>query len=197
MCDELRVDASTGLSEAEAGLRLGAAGPNRIQTEPAPSRLALVARQFANSMVLLLLGAAVISLAIGELLDATVILAIVAANALFGAVQEGRADEAAAAVRALLAPTARLVRDGHVRERPAEVVVPGDVVVLGAGDRVPADGRLVEARCCSSTSRRSPASRWRGASAPVRPILPMRRSPNGARPCSPARPSPAGPAAWS
>ena len=144
VCDELRVDSRTGLSEAEAATRLDAAGPNRIRTEPAPSRLALVARQFANSMVLLLVGAAAISLAIGELLDAAVILAIVVANAIFGAVQEGRADEAAAAVRALLAPTAHLVREGHVRERPADLVVPGDVVVLAAGDRVPADGRLVD-----------------------------------------------------
>ena len=96
-------------------------------------------------MVLLLVGAAVISLAIGELLDAAVILAIVVANAIFGAVQEGRADKAAAAVRALLAPTAHLLRGGHVSERPAEEVVVGDVVALGAGDRVPADGRLVEA----------------------------------------------------
>ena len=70
------------------------------------------------------------------------ILAIVVANAIFGAVQEGRADRAAAAVRALLAPTADVLRDGRVSERPAEVVVPGDVVVLGAGDRVPADGRV-------------------------------------------------------
>jgi Ca2+-transporting ATPase len=143
VCDELRVDARIGLSEAEAATRLGEVGPNRIRTEPAPSRLALVARQFANSMVLLLVAAAAISLFIGEQLDAAVILAIVVANALFGAVQEGRADEAAAAVRALLAPTARLLREGHVRERPAELVVPGDVVALAAGDRIPADGRLV------------------------------------------------------
>ena len=102
-------------------------GPNRLRSEPAPSRLALVARQFGNSMVLLLVGAALISVAIGELLDAGVILAIVIANAVFGAVQEGRADKAAAAVRALLAPTARVLRDGHVRERPADQVVVGDV----------------------------------------------------------------------
>ena len=94
--------------------------------------------------MLLLVGAAAISLSIGELLDAAVILAIVVANAVFGAVQEGRADEAAAAVRALLAPTAHLMREGHVRERPADLVVPGDVVLLAAGDRVPADGRLVD-----------------------------------------------------
>ena len=145
VCDEFRVDARTGLSETEAATRLAAAGPNQIRTEPAPSRLALVARQFGNSMVLLLVGAAAISLSIGEALDAGVILAIVVANAIFGAVQEGRADQAAAAVRALLAPTAHVVRDGHVRERPAEVVVPGDVVALARRvTAIPADGRFID-----------------------------------------------------
>ena len=145
VCDELGVDATAGLAEAEAARRLDLDGPNRLRHEPRPSRLALVARQFGNSMVLLLVGAAAISVAIGELLDAGVILAIVVANAVFGAIQEGRADQAAAAVRALLAPTARVLRDGHVRERPADEVVVGDVIALSAGDRVAADGRLVEA----------------------------------------------------
>jgi Ca2+-transporting ATPase len=144
VCAALGVDARAGLSETEAARRVGEQGPNRLRTEPAPSRLALVARQFANSMVLLLIAAAAISISIGELLDAGVIFAIVVANAIFGAVQEGRADQAAAAVRALLAPTAHVLRDGHLRERPAEVVVSGDVVALGAGDRIPADGRLVD-----------------------------------------------------
>ena len=145
VCEQLEVDPDTGLGEAEAARRLGLSGPNRLRTEPAPSRLALVARQFANSMVLLLAAAALISVAIGEWLDAGVILAIVIANAVFGAVQEGRADKAAAAVRALLAPTARVLRDGHVHERPADQLVAGDVVSVASGDRVPADGRLLEA----------------------------------------------------
>jgi P-type Ca2+ transporter type 2C len=144
VCGALGVDAGTGLTEAEAARRLAADGPNRLRRERRPSRGALLARQFVNSMVLLLAGAAAISLAIGELLDAAVILAIVIANAVFGAVQEGRADRAAAAVRALLAPTAHVLREGRVAERPAEEVVAGDVVALHTGDRVPADGRLVE-----------------------------------------------------
>ena len=145
VCDQLGVDATAGLGEADAARRLGLDGPNRLRREPRLSRLALVARQFGNSMVLLLVGAAAISVAIGEMLDAGVILAIVVANAAFGAIQEGRADKAAAAVRALLAPTARVLRDGHVRERLADDVVVGDVIALSAGDRVAADGRLVEA----------------------------------------------------
>ena len=144
VCDVLGVDARSGLSKDEAARRLTSGGPNELPREPAPSRLVLLARQFVNSMVLLLVGAAVISLAIGELLDAAVILAIVLANAVFGAIQEGRADKAAAAVRALLAPTAHLLRDGGMSERPAAEVVVGDVVALSAGDRVPADGRVVE-----------------------------------------------------
>ena len=144
VCDALGVDADSGLSEEEAARRLASDGPNELRRDPAPSRVALVARQFVNSMVLLLVGAAVISLAIGELLDAAVIMAIVVANAVFGALQEGRADRAAAAVRDLLAPTAHLLREGRVSERPAAEVVVGDVVALSAGDRVPADGRVVE-----------------------------------------------------
>ena len=199
VCDALGVDARTGLSEA--GGRDGASpseGPNELRREAPPSRLALVARQFVNSMVLLLVGAAVISLAIGELLDAAVILAIVVANAVFGAVQEGRADKAAAAVRALLAPTAHLLRGGHVSERPAAEVVVGDVVALGAGDRVPGGraagrghapaGRRVRAhrRVARDQQARRPA-RSGGRAA--------RRAPH--RRCSPAPPSPAGPGASS
>jgi Ca2+-transporting ATPase len=145
VCGALGVDAASGLSQAEAERRLGRDGRNELRHEPPPSRLALLARQFVNSMVLLLIVAAAISLAIGELLDAGVILAIVVANAAFGAVQEGRADKAAAAVRALLAPTARVLRHDSVRERPAEELVAGDIVALATGDRVPADGRLVDA----------------------------------------------------
>jgi Ca2+-transporting ATPase len=69
--------------------------------------------------------------------------ALSVANAIFGAVQEGRADRAAAAVRALLAPTAHVLRDGHVSRHPAAIVVPGDVLGLGAGDRIAADGRII------------------------------------------------------
>ena len=129
VCDQLGVDATAGLGEADAARRLGLNGPNRLRSEPRLSRLALVARQFGNSMVLLLVGAAAISVAIGEMLDAGVILAIVVANAAFGAIQEGRADKAAAAVRALLAPTfgVLVLRQFAIRaalERAPEIRLP-------------------------------------------------------------------------
>ena len=145
VCAALGVDERSGLSAAEARLRLEREGPNRPRTEPPPSAVLRFVRQFGNSMVLLLVGAATISLAIGESLDAAVILAIVVANAVFGFLQEGRADEAAAAVRELLAPTARVIRDGAAGELPAEDLVRGDIVLLATGDRVPADARLLAA----------------------------------------------------
>lgn len=145
VCAALGVDERAGLSEAEARLRLEREGLNRPRTTPPPSAVLRFVRQLGNSMVLLLVGAAAISLAIGESLDAAVILAIVVANAVFGFLQEGRADEAAAAVRELLAPTARVIRDGAAGELPAEGLVRGDVVLLATGDRVPADARLLAA----------------------------------------------------
>ena len=96
-------------------------------------------------MVLLLLGAAAISFAIGEGLDGAIILAIVVLNGVCGAVQEGRAQQAARAVRALLEQRTVVVRGGRPREIETAGLVLGDVVVLGSGDRVPADGRIVAA----------------------------------------------------
>lgn len=105
----------------------------------------MLARQFIDSMVLLLLGAAAISFAIGEGLDGAIILAIVVLNGVCGAVQEGRAQQAARAVRALLEQRTVVVRGGRPREIETAGLVLGDVVVLGSGDRVPADGRIVAA----------------------------------------------------
>ena len=96
-------------------------------------------------MVVLLAAAALVSMAIGEWLDASVIVAIVALNTALGYVQEGKAEDASRSVRELLAPRARVVRHGRVTEVDAACVVPGDVVVLHGGDRVPADGRLIDA----------------------------------------------------
>jgi Ca2+-transporting ATPase len=138
-------DAGAGLDPDEAAARLTRFGPNALPSPRVERALARVARQFANAMVVLLAGAAVLSLLIGERLDAAIIAAIVLLNATFGAWQEGRAKDAAAAVRGLLAPVARVVRGGEVLTIDAAALVPGDVVLLAAGDRVPADGRLLEA----------------------------------------------------
>jgi Ca2+-transporting ATPase len=141
----LASDKSAGLTEKEAAGRLATGGPNTVPSAPPPSRAALLWRQLSNAMVVLLAGAAGVSLAIGELLDAAVIIAIVAANTVLGYVQEGRASDAALAVRHLLSPRALALRDGRAVDIDAAALVPGDVVLLHAGDRVPADGRIVDA----------------------------------------------------
>jgi Ca2+-transporting ATPase len=104
-----------------------------------------LAGQAREPMALLLLAAAVVSgLALGEVVDACVILAMVVLNAVIALIEEGRASRALAALRAMAAPTATVVRDGEVQVRPATEVVPGDLVVFGAGDRVAADIELLD-----------------------------------------------------
>jgi Ca2+-transporting ATPase len=179
VCRALRSDAARGLSEAEADSRLAHGGPNKLPDQPRPSRFVLLGRQFANAMVVLLVAAAVVSLAVGELLDAAIIAAIVALNALLGYVQEGRAEEAARAVRKLLAPRASVVRAGRVRDVPAERLVPGDVVLVRAGDRVPADGRLLLARRLDAdesalTGESQPLAKRAEPPAPEAALLPER-----------------------
>lgn len=137
---------ATGLSGAEAGERLRHYGANALPEAHRPSAGRRLARQFRSPLVGLLALAAALSLALGELLDAAVILAIVVLNALLGFSEEQRAESAARALREVLRPRAVVDRDGRQTEVDVADIVPGDVVVLDAGDRVPADGRVVEAR---------------------------------------------------
>ena len=145
VCEALKTHGGDGLRTDEAEARLAAVGPNRLPEPPLPTRLDRVWRQLGNAMVVLLAVAALVSIAIGEWLDASVIVAIVVLNTVLGYVQEGKAEDASRTVRELLRPRARVVRHGRVTEIDAARVVPGDVVALHGGDRVPADGRLVEA----------------------------------------------------
>jgi magnesium-transporting ATPase (P-type) len=133
----------SGLPSAEAADRLRRYGPNRIPEAPPPSRLELLVRQLMNPMVALLGLAAIVSLAIGERLDAGIIVAIAFANTALGYFQEGRAEGASRRLKKMMTPTARVLRDGNVRSVGAEELVPGDVIRLRAGDRVPADGNLI------------------------------------------------------
>ena len=135
-----------GLSSEEARVRLERFGPNELPEQPSERWWTRLARNLREPMSLLLLVAAAVSgFALGERLDALVILAIVALNAVIGVVQEGRAGRALEVLRQMETPTARVVRDGRGVVIPAAEVVPGDAVLLSAGDRVPADLRLVEA----------------------------------------------------
>jgi Ca2+-transporting ATPase len=134
-----------GLSAAEAAARLRQAGPNVVEREHAVSPLALFLGQLKGPLVWLLLGACVIAAALGEVVDAIAIAAIVAINTVVGFLQEFRAERAILALRAMTAPSARVIRDGRIAVIPAADIVPGDVLVLDAGDVVAADARLMEA----------------------------------------------------
>ncbi|KAF0649916.1 cation-translocating P-type ATPase [Streptomyces fradiae] len=145
VADLLGVDPAAGLSAAEARRRAADWGANEL-AEPArrPQWLRLL-DQFRSWLIGILLGAAVLAGIIGDLRDAVVITVVLLVNALIGFLQERRAERSLEALRRMLVPTARVRRDGEVRTVPARELVPGDVVLLEAGDRVPADGRLVVA----------------------------------------------------
>ncbi len=141
----LGVDPATGLSADEVARRAEEHGPNRLaepERRPAWRRLA---DQFANPLVLVLLGAAVLAGVVGDLKDAAVIAGVLVLNAVLGFVQEGRAENALAALEGMLALEVTVRRDGRAVDVAADSLVPGDVVLLEAGDRVPADGRILSA----------------------------------------------------
>jgi Ca2+-transporting ATPase len=143
VADALASDATRGLTAAVAARRLEADGPNELVEARRPSVWRLIARQLANTMTAVLAVAAAITFLVGERSDTLVIGVIVVLNTVIGFVQEHRAEQAIAALRDLTAGTARVVRDGEVVEVPAASLVRGDLVVLAAGDLVPADLRLV------------------------------------------------------
>ena len=134
-----------GLTSEEAARRLAAGGPNVVQEEVGRSWIRILAAQILTPLVLLLVVAAVIAHAVGEPVDATVILLVVVLNALLGFGQEYRADRAVRALRRYLTRTARVRRDGVLREVPAAEVVPGDLAEVEVGDLVPADLELITA----------------------------------------------------
>jgi len=134
-----------GLSPSEAARRLVECGPNALQAAPAVSPWALLAAQFRNVLILILLAATALSALLGHGVEAIAITVIVLFAVLLGFVQEFRAERAMAALRALAAPTATALRGGEETEVAAADLVPGDVILLAAGDRVPADARLLEA----------------------------------------------------
>jgi Ca2+-transporting ATPase len=134
-----------GLSEGEAGRRLEEAGPNRLVEAAPRSRWLLLADQFRSLLIAILLVAALLSLVIGDLKDAVVIAVVVLVNAGLGFSQEYRADRSLAALRRMLVATARVRRGGVTVEVLSELVVPGDIALVEAGDRIPADGRWLVA----------------------------------------------------
>lgn len=135
-----------GLGEAEAARRLQRFGANRLPEVAPRSALMRLLAQFDNLLIQVLLGAAAITALLGHWVDTVVIVAVVLANAVIGFVQEGRAESALRAIRDMLAPQTTVIRAGRQRMIPGEDLVPGDLVVLAAGDRAPADLRIFSAR---------------------------------------------------
>ncbi len=134
-----------GLTEGEAAARLAEYGPNKLPQKPPASLWKIVLRQFRSPLIYVLALAAVMSVAIGDVKDASFIAGVLVLNALIGAYQEWKAEQSSHALRKLLQIRASVQRDGDVRELNAEEVVPGDVVWLESGNRVPADIRMLSA----------------------------------------------------
>ena len=135
-----------GLTAAEAGERLERFGPNRIAPMRAEPAAVLLWRQLSSPLILVLIASGVVALALGEIADGAVVLAVVVANAAIGFVQEWRAGRAIEALAALVPERATVIRDGLRSRLDAERVVPGDIVELRPGERVPADARLLGSR---------------------------------------------------
>jgi P-type Ca2+ transporter type 2C len=157
-----RAPTSSGLTTAEAQRRLAEHGPNELPRTDAASPWRILVAQFRSPLIWLLVGAAAVSGALAEVADAIAIGVIVVVNALVGFFQEFRAEKSMAALRSMTAPRARVLRDGAQVVVEAACVVPGDILLLEAGDVVAADARLVEAHRLSTNE--APLT---GESAPV------------------------------
>lgn len=158
-----RVD---GLTEQEVAERLQRYGPNQLEERRLRSPLAVLAGQFTEIMVLVLLAAAIISFFVGETSDGVMIMIIVVLNAILGFTQEYRAERAMAALKRMSVPSVKVRRGGQVREIDATQLVPGDVILLEAGSRVPADARTLE-----SVNLRCEEAALTGESVPVDKIV--------------------------
>ena len=134
-----------GLTPEEAAERLRLHGPNELREAPRPPFWKLVLEQFRSFVVLILLAASLVSALLGEWVDAGVIMTIVVLNTVIGVIQESKAEEALAALKKMAAPNATVLRGGARQVIPSRELVPGDIVLLEAGNYVPADVRLVEA----------------------------------------------------
>jgi len=145
IADLLKTDLAGGLSSTEAKERFAAVGANRLEDKARASSLAIFAAQFNDFMIWVLIAAALISgFILREQIDALAITAILILNALLGFRQEVKAEKALEQLRKLAAPSAKVVRDGAERQLPAAELVPGDLIIIEAGDNIPADARLLE-----------------------------------------------------
>ena len=160
--ERLNSDLHQGLSPEEAQRRLEETGPNELVERGAKNPWKILGEQFTETMVIILIIAAVVSAFLGDYKDAAAIVAIVILNALLGFRQEYQAEKAMEALKKLAVPSVRVRRGGHVQEISARKLVPGDVILLEAGNTVPADARLLE-----SANLRTQESALTGESEPV------------------------------
>lgn len=141
---EFDVNPKTGLSTEEAKLRLQKYGENKLKGKQKKSLLSLFFAQLKDMLIYVLLGATIITIAIGEYADAIIILSVVILNAVIGVVQEFKAEKAIEALQQMTTPKTLVRRDGEVKEINSEELVPGDIVIIDAGRYIPADIRLIE-----------------------------------------------------
>ena len=141
---ELHVNPATGLTKEEAKARLEKYGENKLKGKAKKSLISLFFAQLKDMLIYVLLGASVITIVIGEYVDAVIILLVVVLNAVIGVIQEFKAEKAIEALQKMTTPRALIRRDGEVREINSEEIVPGDIIVLDAGRFIPADIRLIE-----------------------------------------------------
>lgn len=140
----LETDCARGLTQLQVSERRQQYGLNKLREQKGTTVWRMLFSQFKEFLILLLIAAAVVSLAIGETADAVVILAVVLLNAVLGVIQEFKAEKSLAALKTLSAPEAKVIREGALFELPACELVPGDLILVEAGDFVPADGRLID-----------------------------------------------------
>lgn len=141
---ELNTDPCHGLTEDEAKKRLEKYGYNELKKEERVSPLTLFFNQFKSILIIILIIAIVLSALVGEVVDAAIIAIIVVFCAVLGFVQEYRAERALEALKKMLSPTITVLRGGREEEIPSKELVPGDILLLEAGDKIPADARLLE-----------------------------------------------------
>jgi Ca2+-transporting ATPase len=162
VCHHLNTDRHTGLKENDAKLRLEKFGPNQLPEQKRVSPLSLFLSQFSSFIVWVLIGAAFISGILREWIDASAILVIIILNAALGFFQEYHAEKSLSALRKLSSPSSKVIRDGKIQTISSSLIVQGDLILLEAGDRIPADGRVV-----NSTQLSAQESALTGESVPV------------------------------
>jgi len=142
--EKLSTNIELGLSEEEAKKRLKQYGPNKISEEKGKSPFSIFISQFQSILIIILIVASIVSFFLGDTVESIAILFVVVLNAILGFVQEYRADQSVKALKELVSPVAKVIRDGKRKEIPQEEVTVGDIVILDSGDKIPADLRIIE-----------------------------------------------------